>query len=295
MIPTPATSLGAMRHSLLAKIFGTCFLAIHLPLIATILYLASGFASHPGPVLGVLLASTLAGTVACLLLLWHYFAPLRRLARAIEQYQIEGGPLRLPATRKDEIGTVTHAVASMVKEVESLMKKLRHQASSDPLTGLHNRRWLSERIPVEQARAARDKTPLSAILFDLDHFKQINDRHGHDTGDHVLMAVADVMRDCLRRYDIAARIGGEEFCLILPRTGEAEAIAIAERLRTKFEALSVEPLARGRVTASFGVYEAMAEESMQQILLHADRALYAAKHGGRNRVASCQDAEISLS
>ncbi|MGE6742708.1 diguanylate cyclase [Allorhizobium pseudoryzae] len=285
MIPTPATSLGAMRHSLLAKIFGTCFLAIHLPLIAIILYLGSGFSTHhPGPVLGVLLGATLAGTIACLWLLWRFFAPLRHLARAIEHYQAEGAPIRLQISRKDEIGTVTRAVVNMVAEVESLMKSLRHQASSDPLTGLHNRRWLAERIPVEQARAAREKSPLSAILFDLDHFKQINDRHGHDTGDHVLMAVSEAVRDSLRRYDIAARIGGEEFCLILPRTSKQEATVIAERLRQTFEVLVVKPLPHGRVTASFGVYEAASSDSMQQILLHADQALYAAKEGGRNRV-----------
>lgn len=294
MIPTHATLRGAMRHSLLAKIFGTCFLAIHLPLIAIILFLASGFASHPGPVLGVLLAATLAGTITCLALLWRFVAPLRRLARAIEEYQVEGAPIRIHVSQKDEIGTVARAVVNMVTEVEILMKKLRHQASSDPLTGLHNRRWLAERIPVEQARAAREKAPLSAILFDLDHFKQINDRHGHDTGDHVLMAVSEAVRDSLRRYDIAARIGGEEFCLILPRTGQEEANGIAERLRQVFERLVVEPLPRGRVTASFGVYEAMPCDSMQQILLRADQALYAAKEAGRNRVVAMERPPIRV-
>ncbi len=284
MIPTKAMSIGAMRHSLLVKIFGVCFIAIHLPLIVTIAYLWTGFASEPGPVLAILLVATLVGTVACLAILWTFIAPLRRLAAAIEQYQLHGTPIRLHIREKDEIATVSRAVMNMVADVETLMKKLQHQAASDPLTGLGNRRWLAERIPMEQARAAREGNVLSAILFDLDHFKQINDEHGHEVGDKVLLAVSEAVRDCLRRYDLAARIGGEEFCLILPRTRAVEAVSIAERLRQTFETLVVEPLPRGRITASFGVYEAEASESMQQLLLQTDRALYIAKDSGRNQV-----------
>lgn len=286
MIPTPSMALRAVRGSLVAKIFAVCFLAIHLPLIAMIAYLGSGFSTNTGPVLTILLAATLIGTITCLSTLWWFIRPLRSLASAVQQYQADGTPVRLRLAQSDEIGVVANTVATTIAELDGVMRKLRQQATTDQLTGLGNRRWLTERIAIEQTRAEREKTPISVVLFDLDHFKNINDSHGHDVGDKVLMAVGEVIRDNLRRYDLAARIGGEEFCLVLPKTRANEAAAIAERFRTQFEKLWIEPLRRGRVTASFGVYEATPADSMQAMLLQADRALYRAKETGRNRVQS---------
>lgn len=288
MIPAPSMAFRAVRNSLVFKIFAVCFLAIHLPLIAMITYLGSGFQSHPGPVLGILLGATLAGTVACLGTLWWFIKPLRSLASAIERYNSDGTPVRLQSSRQDEIGVVTGAVTHTISELDALMKKLRHQASTDPLTGLGNRRWLGERIGIEQGRAEREGLPLSVILFDLDYFKDINDRHGHDVGDCVLMAVGEIVRDNLRRYDMAARIGGEEFCLVLPRTRAGDAVIIADRLRTQLQKTVVSPLMPGRITASFGVYEAHPRDSLQQMLMQADQALYQSKQSGRNRVTESE-------
>ena len=286
MIPTPSMALRAVRGSLVAKIFAVCFLAIHLPLIAMIAYLGSGFSTNPGPVLTILLAATLIGTITCLSTLWWFIRPLRSLANAVQQYQADGTPVRLRLAQSDEIGVVANTVATTIAELDGVMRKLRQQASTDQLTGLGNRRWLTERIAIEQTRAEREKAPISVVLFDLDHFKNINDSHGHDVGDKVLMAVGEVIRDNLRRYDLAARIGGEEFCLVLPKTRANEAAAIAERFRAQFEKLWIEPLRPGRVTASFGIYEATPADSMQAMLLQADRSLYRAKETGRNRVHS---------
>lgn len=286
MIPKSAVSLRTIRDSLVTKIFVVCFVAIHLPLLAAIAFLASGRASHPGPVLTVLLLATLAGTAICFVALWRFIRPLRMLAFALQSYVSEGTPVRLHLSGRDEIGVVSRTVASMIAELDVVMRKLRQQAMTDQLTGLGNRRWLSERVGTEQARAEREKSAMSVVLFDLDHFKQINDRHGHDVGDRVLMGVGEVVRDNLRRYDLGARIGGEEFCLILPKTRLSEAVSIAERFRAQFEKLHVDPLPAGRITASFGVYEATPCDSMQAMLLQADRALYRAKEAGRNRVQS---------
>lgn len=286
MIPTPSMALRAVRGSLVAKIFAVCFVAIHLPLIAMVAYLGSGFSSNPGPVISILLAATLIGTVTCLSTLWWFIRPLRNLANAVQQYQADGTPVKLRLVQSDEIGVVANTVATTIAELDGVMRKLRQQATTDQLTGLGNRRWLTERIAIEQTRAEREKVPISVVLFDLDHFKKINDGHGHDVGDRVLMAVGEVIRDNLRRYDLAARIGGEEFCLVLPKTRAGEAEAIAERFRVQLEKLLIEPLPRGRVTASFGVYESTPCDSMQAMLLQADRALYRAKETGRNRVQS---------
>ncbi len=98
--------------------------------------------------------------------------------------------------------------------------------------------------------------PSRLVLFDLDRFKQINDDYGHDVGDNVLMIVGEIVKDSLRPYDLASRTGGEEFCILLPRTSGEDAINIAERLRVAFEVSYLDPLPKGRITCSFGVVQA---------------------------------------
>lgn len=284
MNPTPPMALQPFRKSLTAKIFMICFLSIHVPLIAVIAYLAIGFETQPLTLLLLLLGATLIGTLACLSGLWLLLRPLRSLTRAVKTYRDEGQPVRMFSKADDEIGVLATAVTSMVAEVETLMQKLRHQAMTDPLTGLGNRRWLSERVAQELARAERQAEPISVILFDLDKFKTINDSHGHDVGDQVLVAAGEIATNYVRPYDLAARIGGEEFCIVLPKTTETEAADIAERLRAALAKTTVTPLAQGRLTASFGVYQGEAGESFAQMLRVADTLLYDAKQGGRNRV-----------
>jgi diguanylate cyclase (GGDEF)-like protein len=284
MTPISAGALRVFKTSLTAKVFGICFLSVHVPLLVFIVCLATGFEAAPGPVFGLLLVATLVGTVACLSILWWVLRPLRTLTHAVKAYRQDGTPIRMNLRQPDEIGVLTSAVTAMVSEVDGLVQRLRHQAMSDPLTGLGNRRWLSERMAQEMARAKRQTEPLSMILFDLDHFKKINDTFGHDVGDKVLVAAGEVVRSCMRPYDLGARIGGEEFCLILPRTTLSEASSAAERLRGIIERTVVEPLPKGAVTASFGVYQSTAGDGLQQMLKHCDEALYEAKHAGRNRV-----------
>jgi diguanylate cyclase (GGDEF)-like protein len=284
MIPMTSRLAEMVGTSLTIKVFTICFLSVHVPLLVFIVYLASGFATEPQPVLILLLAATLVGTVICLFTLWWLIRPLRQLAQAIKVYQTDGTPVRLKVDSRDEIGLLTTTVTSMVAETENLMAKLRHQAMTDPLTGLGNRRWLAERVAQELSRAERQCEPLSLVVFDLDRFKAINDTHGHETGDHVLMTVAEIVRTSLRPYDLAARIGGEEFCIVLPRTSLDEAEAISERLRATLAETVVPPLRRGRMTASFGICAAGSETRLSVILQMADAALYEAKRNGRNCV-----------
>ncbi|RWX78712.1 diguanylate cyclase [Neorhizobium lilium] len=281
----PTRILRILRRSLTLKIFTLCFVCVHMPLIAVIAYLGSGFGAEPMPLLFLLLIATVAGTGLCFLGLWWLIRPLKELASAVETYQANGGSLNLAARSEDEIGTVTAAVSTMVTRMDGAVRRLHHQATTDALTGLGNRRWLSERVDDELARASRQAEPLSVVLFDLDLFKAINDSHGHHVGDQVLVAVAQLVRTHLRRYDLAARIGGEEFCVVLPRTRRADALMIAERLRKAFAALEMLPLPPGSVTASFGIYEAAPGDALQHILSMADKALYDAKRTGRNRIA----------
>lgn len=296
MTPTPAKLTRMVQTSLTIKVFAICFLSVHVPLLVFIVYLAGGHSSEPQPVLLLLLAATLAGTTICLLSLWWMIRPLSQLAHAIKTYRADGTPVRMKSDRKDEIGLLATTVTAMVAETENLMTKLRHQAMTDPLTGLGNRRWLGERAAEELARAERQREPVSVLVFDLDRFKGINDGHGHETGDRVLVATGEIVRTCLRPYDLAARTGGEEFCILLPRTSLDEAEAIGERLRTALAATTVPPLAKGRMTASFGLCAAGPGDRLPDLLLRADFALYEAKRSGRNcirRASDTDDAETS--
>ena len=158
---------------------------------------------------------------------------------------------------------------------------------TDPLTGVHNRRYLTESLGKEVRRAQRYHTPLSVILADIDHFKRVNDMFGHLQGDTVLVEFGRLLQKDLRVHDVAARFGGEEFVILLPGTELAGAKVVAERVRSAVEAHEFSGMNGERVTSSFGVAEVQldAEESPAQLLSAADAALYRAKGAGRNRVA----------
>lgn len=172
----------------------------------------------------------------------------------------------------------------------SLRKRMEHElltlATTDGLTGLDNRRAFMQRAEDMLRQAERFGHPCSVLMMDIDHFKSVNDGHGHAIGDEALRAVARVMRECLRGVDVLGRLGGEEFAAILPETGDGKAALVAERLRAGVEALRVD-LAGGdvlRLTLSLGIAGKRPGETLESLLGRADAALYAAKQAGRNRV-----------
>ncbi len=164
--------------------------------------------------------------------------------------------------------------------------RIREAALTDPLTGCANRRAFAEHVAAAQARLARGGGALSLVLTDIDRFKSVNDTHGHATGDAVIRHFAQILCDGVRGGDVVARIGGEEFC-VLVHDGDARAAELlAARLRESLRARPVD--ADGvevRVTASFGVAAFAPREPWEAVFARADRALYAAKQGGRDRVA----------
>jgi diguanylate cyclase (GGDEF)-like protein/PAS domain S-box-containing protein len=169
-----------------------------------------------------------------------------------------------------------------------LLEEMRRLAVTDDLTGLPNRRCFLERARIEMERASRTAKPVSAIAIDLDHFKVVNDEHGHAAGDAVLKGAAAAWRESLRSFDVLGRCGGEEFSVILPETGLETAASVAERMRAATESLAI-PSDGGsiRFTASFGVACSTGEgdTDLDALLCTADRALYAAKEAGRNKVS----------
>ncbi|MCW5596093.1 MAG: GGDEF domain-containing protein [Rhodocyclaceae bacterium] len=172
--------------------------------------------------------------------------------------------------------------------VDQLASELNRLATLDALTGIGNRRVFYTRAEAELARCRRKSTPLSLLMIDLDRFKAINDALGHAAGDEALRRFASLVGPHLREYDFFARLGGEEFVVLLPDATEEFALAIAERLRelTETEHLP-SPAFPVPTTASIGVAQLHADETAIDPLLHrADQALYAAKRGGRNRVVA---------
>lgn len=168
-----------------------------------------------------------------------------------------------------------------------LRESLRNQALRDPLTQLHNRRYLEESLPREIHRAASRDHPLALAMLDIDDFKQFNDAYGHDAGDAVLREVGAVLRVSTRAEDLACRYGGEEFVIVFVETSLAVAVERANQIRERLSALNVEHGGRtlGKVTASLGVV-AMPETRGEEMLATADRLLYRAKAEGRDRVVS---------
>jgi diguanylate cyclase (GGDEF)-like protein len=160
------------------------------------------------------------------------------------------------------------------------------RAMRDGMTGLWNRLYLDERLKGESAAAIRHGRAMSAIMADIDHFKTINDTHGHLFGDDVIRRVADVITHTVRRDDVACRYGGEEFLVLCPEVAASGAAVLAERIRQEVEAIQFHTGLR--VTISLGV--AQFQDSGDRLLKAADSALYQAKRGGRNRVCSCSNA-----
>jgi diguanylate cyclase (GGDEF)-like protein len=170
---------------------------------------------------------------------------------------------------------------AMLRDVNVTLKLA---STRDPLTNLANRRLMLERMTEEVASASRLDRPLSANLVDIDHFKQINDRLGHDAGDRVLIGIARALALELRAYDVCARWGGEEFMVLLPDTRGVGALRVAERLCRNVYALHHLGLpADVRVSVSIGVAEYHPDYSLNDMIKRADDALYEAKNSGRNR------------
>lgn len=173
-----------------------------------------------------------------------------------------------------------------IEEVESLRAQLQEQAIRDPLTGLFNRRFFSEALEKEFAKASRENTALSVIILDVDHFKKFNDTYGHKCGDFVLQALAKFLNDNVRKGDIICRFGGEEFVVLMPNADTDVAQERAELLRKQFEEMVVEFDGKIlRCTFSAGVASFPSHASQGEPLLNlADQALYHSKANGRNCV-----------
>ena len=174
--------------------------------------------------------------------------------------------------------------ASLATQLSQALRLVRHEAETDALTGQPNRRALDELLKQQAQVAALTGRSFSVLLLDIDHFKMVNDTHGHGAGDDTLRAFAQRVREHLRQGDTCARYGGEEFVVVLPGTTLPSALEVAERLRHGVAEASLMSVPLVRTTVSVGAAQHLPGETVEQLLGRADNAVYAAKRGGRNQV-----------
>lgn len=176
---------------------------------------------------------------------------------------------------------------AMTVSLSARSETLEHAALTDALTGMQNRRYFDDALKEYLQEFQRIQKPVGLLILDLDHFKQVNDTHGHDVGDEVLRAVSNCLRDFTRFHDVVARLGGEEFAVVAPNMDSDMLIKLAERIRKAIASLVVQSgNIRLRVTASIGMAVWDGKETADEFYRRADRMLYEAKRLGRNRVCA---------
>lgn len=211
-------------------------------------------------------------------------APLRDLHSRLQHLtwqakQVANGDYRQRLAFLGDFADAFNALIISLEQKENILIRL---ARTDSLTTVHNRQSLNDILNMEIYRSARYKNPLALVMFDIDHFKKINDTFGHQTGDAVLKALADVVLRHIRSTDIFGRWGGEEFLIVAPEVSGEAGMHLAEKVRSL---IAHHDFPGGRqVTASFGVAPFSPQDNFDSLINRADQALYRAKHAGRNRV-----------
>lgn len=227
-------------------------------------------------------------TVTALSLAWEFWLEDRLLSDLVPDYEMEG-----LAERWEFVATTfffcaialigpTIVGTRIIQRERMLQDEMVRLSQQDHLTGLFNRRRITELLQSEIERALRYQTKFSVILMDIDHFKAVNDRLGHQAGDEVLMGIADIVRSGVRAADLVGRWGGEEFVIISPETDIGGSYSLAEKIRTRLESADLGEA--GHKTASFGVTAFDDGDDVESLIARADAGLYAAKQGGRNRI-----------
>lgn len=234
---------------------------------------------HTTIVAAVCLAALALAATGAGLLARSVTSPLKKLKEGILRFTEGDHSFRVILDRKDELGQLADVMNAMADRLEH-----------DSLTGVYSRRAFERMLGAEVARCLRYGRVFSLLVLDVDRFKSVNDAHGHPAGDEALRAIATIASEALRRSDVLARVGGEEFAILLPETPGEGGVALAERVRAQIAERSIE-LAAGKtlkLTVSIGV-AAYAEDASRadELFALADQALYRAKQAGRNRVLRC--------
>ncbi len=194
--------------------------------------------------------------------------------------------------RSTRLQEMLHQLEESRSEIRSQSQKLQLLASTDPLTDCLNRRAFFEKCEVDFSTSRRYGYDISCIMVDIDKFKSVNDRHGHDVGDRVIQTVSNALKSCSRASDVICRYGGEEFCVLLPYTNIQEAAMTSERFRRNIESQNLSGIS---ITASFGISSTVfGTTGVKELISQADKALFLAKNSGRNRVACWDEIPVDV-
>ena len=222
--------------------------------------------------------------------------PMKRLTRTMLAFQNGEEDIKEVIYSNDEFGLMAKQFFVMKKKLDLDYEVIQKQALEDPLTGISNRRAFFEVSEQLLKIAERSDEPFSIMMLDIDFFKALNDRHGHNVGDDVLKHFTKTVADVLRKSDLFARYGGEEFIVLLPHTDIAGGLKIAEKIRLEIEnRLYTTKSISVPVTVSIGVSQYRDDKLIKEVIKRADEALYRAKNSGRNRVESESVSSISYS
>ena len=240
-----------------------------------------------GTLLGILFAS-----IAAILMIRSIVRPLNKAVTHFKHISEGNMSENISVSSQDEIGQVLNGLAAMQGKLKIMISELEQLARTDELTGAWNRRRFEETVATEMDRLRRYEQRLSLMILDVDHFKKINDLYGHSIGDQVLIDLSNTIRSSLRGSDSLIRWGGEEFVILCPNTTAETVSKLAERLRKEIASVKFQEV--GNITLSFGVAECGAEETWEQWLRRADKALYLAKSGGRDQVKIIRRSPLGL-
>ena len=227
-------------------------------------------------------------SVIALSLIWEFWLEDLLLPSLVSHHETESAESRWEFVLTTAIFSFIALIGptvigtQIIRRDRDLHQTMIRLSQEDDLTGLFNRRRTAELIEDEIQRASRYHTIFSIILMDIDHFKAVNDRFGHQAGDEVLVKITEVIRSKVRATDFVGRWGGEEFLIILPETNMDGGFSLAKKIRTRLESADLGKI--GHRTASFGVTAFEDADDIEAIIARADAGLYAAKRGGRNRV-----------
>ncbi len=216
--------------------------------------------------------------------------------------QIMEQVLAATRTMEDRNQLLQNRLKESAGEIQSLkedVESLRHEALTDGLTGVANRKFFDEEIRLAAAEASDTGTPLTLLMVDIDHFKNFNDTHGHQVGDQVLRFVAKILKGCVRTEDLTARYGGEEFSIILRNTDLVNGSKVGQKVRTSVSKKTILNRSSGEslgtITVSIGTAQFTQGESIEAWIERADQALYQAKQNGRNRVEMAEAPDTPVS
>ncbi len=264
------------------------FVGIQVPLITLILYSVYSNPQGTESTIRILVSTVIAsvlGTAFTLYVLYYLLAPVSLASRKLREYITDKKMPELPTYYKDGAGQLMSDVQYTVSHIDKLIRSLEKTSNTDYLTGIYNRYSAETRLKEDIARSSRGEHTMSLVLVDLDDFKKINDKYGHDIGDFCLKHVVNIIKSNIREGDWLARWGGDEIMLLLPDADELYASNVLERITMSLEENSI-PTADGpiRLTISVGVSEYKSEYDFERYYRKVDTALLEAKRRGKGQI-----------